>query len=140
MNKAFFLFFALISLLSCDLQNSSRAVDKSIFIHDRSSKVWLVDKKMQGNKDYTPLRFEYKELVVFHDSGVACFYKMQDFGKQPGYKMNFEINNERNKLTLANKKMTRVFTIRSIGRKRLVLESKAESYPYTLILIPFPEY
>lgn len=140
MNKAFFLVFTLFALLSCDLQNSSKTVDKSIFIHDRSSKVWLVDKKLQGNKDYTPLRFEYKELVVFHDSGVACFYKMQDFGKQPGYKMNFEINGERDKLTLTNNKMTRVFTIKSIGRKKLVLESRAKNYPYTLVLIPFPEY
>jgi len=140
MRIALLLSISLLTFLSCDLSTNRKTIDNAIFLHDRSSKVWLVDKKLEGKKDYTPLRFEYKELVVFHQTGYAYFYKMQDFGKTPGYKMSFELNSDRNKLILKNNKMTRVFNIKSLGRKRLVLESKAKNYPYTLILIPFPEY
>lgn len=125
-------------LFSC--ADDQKKVDQSIFIHDRSSKVWLVDKKMQGEKDYTPLRFEYKELVVFHQSGNAYFYTIQEFGKHPGYRMNFELDRETDEFILTNDKMTRTFKVKSLGRRKMVIESTDKKYPYTLHLIPFPEY
>jgi hypothetical protein len=136
--RCFLIAFFFAALTSC--MEDQKKIDQSIFIHDRSSKVWLVDKKMQGEKDYTPLRFEYKELVVFHQSGNAYFYKMQEFGKYPGYKMTFELNRETDEFILTNSKMTRTFKIKSLGRRKMIIESTDKKYPYTLHLIPFPEY
>lgn len=136
--RSFFIVFFFAVLTSC--MDDQKKIDQSIFIHDRSSKVWLVDKKMQGEKDYTPLRFEYKELVVFHQSGNAYFYNIQDFGKNPGYKMTFELDRETDEFILTNSKMTRTFKVKSLGRRKMILESTDKKYPYTLHLIPFPEY
>lgn len=135
-----FLSIVLLSLTFTSCMDDQRKMDQSIFIHDRSSKVWLVDKKMQGKKDYTPLRFEYKELVVFHQTGNAYFYKMQEFGQHSGYKMTFELDREHDKFMLSNDKMTRVFRVKSLGRTKIILQSTDKKYPYTLHLIPFPEY
>ena len=134
------LFFLVMVVSSCSMDDSAKRIDRSIFLHDKSSKVWLVDKKLQGNKDFTPFEFEYREIVVFHQSGNAYFYKLNNLGKQRGYKMNFELDWEHKKFSLYNEKMRRNFEVNSIGRTRFVITSKAKDYNYKLVLIPFPEY
>lgn len=128
------------SIGSCDFGADRKYINHGIFLHDRSSKVWLVDKKLQGEKDFTPMQFEYRELVVFHESGNAYFYKINTFGKAPGYKMTFELDPENKYFVLRNQEMTRKFKVKSLGRKRLVIQSTQKNYPFTLVLIPFPEY
>lgn len=132
--------FILISVFSCQVDDEVKRIDHSIFLHDKSSKVWLVDKKLQGEKDFTPLQFEYREIVVFHKNGHAYFYKLNTFGKYRGYKMNFSLDWENRKFLLENSSMTRKFTVNSLGRERFVITSTAKDYNFKLVLIPFPEY
>lgn len=134
------LLLAILLLSGCVSKSSMKKMDNAIFLHDNSSKVWLVDKKIQEDRDYTPMRMEYKELLVMHQNGHAYFYKMGQFGKQPGVRMDFTMNGDRSEFELYNSKHHLLFRIKQCTRTRLVLESKKKDYPYTLVLIPFPEY
>lgn len=133
-------FLALISVILLSCADEAKTIDRAIFLHDKSSKVWLVDKKLQGEKDFTPLEFEYREIVVFHKSGNAYFYKLNTLGKRRGYKMSFSLDWENKRFELSNSKMTRKFKVTSLGRERFVIVSNAKDYNFKLVLIPFPEY
>jgi hypothetical protein len=131
--------FLLWLIASCQGSEVKR-VDHTIFLHDKSSKVWLIDKKLQGVKDFTPLEFQYREIVVFHKTGNAYFYKLNTFGTRRGYKMTFSLDWEKRTFLLENSSMKRKFKVNSLGRERFVITSNAKDYNYKLVLIPFPEY
>jgi hypothetical protein len=111
-----------------------------VLVHDNSSKVWLVDKMLIGDKDYTPLRMEFKEIVVFHENNAAYFYVFKDFGKTRGKKMTFLLNEAKKEFALIGLNKDYLFEIIYINRKRIRLKPKNNSYKYELVLIPFPEY
>lgn len=115
-------------------------IDYYIQIHDNSSKVWLVDQQLEGEKDYTPLQFQYKEIMVFHQSKNVYVYRLLDLGKKKGKKMNFWLDASQNELSIMDGKTNLLFTIKQLTRKKMVLETKSKTKKQTLILIPFPEY
>lgn len=131
--------FLLLMLSSCG-DTSIEPIDHYILVHDNSSKVWLVDKQLDGDKDYTPLQIEYKEIIVFHESHVAYFHTLKTLGTKPGVKKSFWLDAAKNELGFSGEERDLVFEIVSMSRKRIVLKPKNNSYKYTIVLIPFPEY
>lgn len=119
---------------------SIEPIDHAILVHDNSSKVWLVDKQLDGEKDYTPLQIEYKEIIVFHESLNAYFHTLKTLGTKPGIKKSFWLDATKNELGFSGDKRDLIFEIVSISRKKIVLKPKNNSYKYTIVLIPFPEY
>lgn len=117
-----------------------KKVDPYIFLNDNSSKVWLVDKLLIHKRDYTPMRFRYKQLIIFHESRNAYFYRMHEFGDRPGIKSYYWMNKGKNEFGFQVGRKEWIFDIRQLSRTKIVLCPKYHSYPYTIVLIPFPEY
>jgi hypothetical protein len=132
--------FVALSLGRCVSESSMKKLDPYIFLHDNSSKVWLVDKLLINKNDYTPMQFRYKQLIVFHQSRNAYFYRLHEFGDRQGLKAYYWMDKSRNEFAfeLGSKKW--IFDIRHLSRDKIVLKPKYDSYPYTIVLIPFPEY
>jgi len=124
----------------CTSEGSMKKVDSYIFLHDNSSKVWLVDKLLINKNDYTPLRFRYKQLIVFHESRNAYFYRLHEFGDKTGIKSHYWMDRTTNEFGFQIGKKEWIFEIALITRTKIVLRPKNNSYPYTMVLIPFPEY
>lgn len=130
----------LILLLSACKDTSIEPIDRYILVHDNSSKVWLVDKQLDGDKDYTPLQIEYKEIIVFHESRNAYFHTLKTLGTKPGVKKSYWLDERKKEFGFDGDKKDLIFEIVTLSRKRIVLKPKKNSYKYTIVLIPFPEY
>ncbi len=133
-------FLFLILLVSACGDTSIEPIDHYILVHDNSSKVWLIDKQLDGEKDYTPLQIEYKEIIVFHESRNAYFHTLKTLGTKSGVQMSYWMYETKNEFGFTGTKKDLVFEIVSLSRKRIVLKPKKNSYKYTIVLIPFPEY
>ncbi len=131
--------FLVLFLTACS-DTEIEPIDNYILIHDNSSKVWLVDKQLDGDKDYTPLQIEYKEIIVFHQSREAYFHVLKNLGTKSGIKRSFWLDMRKNELGFRGEKHDITFEITSLSRTRIVLKPKYNSYKYTIVLIPFPEY
>ena len=127
-------------MLSACGDTSIAPIDRYILVHDNSSKVWLIDKQLDGEKDYTPLQVEYKEIIVFHESRNAYFHTLKTLGTKPGVKMSYWLDEAKKEFGFMGTKKELVFEIITLSRKRIVLKPKKKSYKYTIVLIPFPEY
>ncbi len=126
--------------LSACWNNSLKKIDHYIFLNDNSSKVWLVDKLMSDGKDYTPIQFQYKELIVFHESRNALFCKVRNLGENPTTKMYYWMDREKKELGFQGNRKQYLFEIKLLSRTKIILKPKYKSYPYSIVLIPFPEY
>jgi hypothetical protein len=129
-----------VFLWGCTADSSLKKIDPYIFIHDNSSKVWLVDKLLSEKRDYTPMRFQYKQIIVFHESRNAYFYRLNEFGDKPGIKSYYWMDKEKDEFGFQIGKKEWIFDIRRLSRTKIILRPKYKSYPYTIVLIPFPEY
>ena len=133
------LLIQLVSLSGC-WNNSFKKIDYYIFLNDKSSKVWLVDKLMSEGKDFTPIQFKFKELIVFHESRNAVFYKMNSLGSKPGNRMYYWMDREKNEIGFQGNRKQYLFEIMLLSRTKIILKPKYKSYPFSIVLIPFPEY
>lgn len=134
------LFLLLLLIFNSCGNTSIEPIDRYILLHDNSSKVWLVDKQLDGDKDYTPLQIEYKEIIVFHESQNAYFHQLKTLGTKQGIKKSFWLDASKNELGFSGDKRDLVFEIVKLSRKKIILKPKNNSYKYTIVLIPFPEY
>lgn len=130
----------LLLLAGCSSDDSMKKIDRYIFLHDNSSKVWMVDKLMLNKNDYTPLRFRNRQLVVFHKSRNAYFYRIHELGDKQGLKTYFWLDHEKNEFGFQFSRDEWIFEIKQLSRTRVVLKPKRGRYPYTIVLVPFPEY
>jgi hypothetical protein len=133
-------FLFLILLVSACGDTSIEPIDRYILVHDNSSKVWLIDKQLDGDKDYTPLQIEYKEVIVFHESRNAYFHTLKTLGTKPGVKKSYWLDERKKEFGFTGDKKDLIFEIVTLSRNRIVLKPKKNSYKYTIVLIPFPEY
>jgi hypothetical protein len=140
MKRAACIAILLLVAAACGGRSSQMLVEPYIFLHDNSSKVWLVEKLAQGNRDYTPLKFENRQMIIFHENHRAYFYRISEFGKKGGIRSNFWMDKSRNEFGFQIGKKLLLFDIVSMSRTRLVLDPKNGSYPYRIVLVPFPEY
>lgn len=134
----YLLFLLTLSLFGCD--TSLKKIDDAIYLHDNSSKVWMIDKLLEDGKDYTPVQFEYRELIIFHDNHHAYFYNLHEFGKKRGKMLHFSVDREQNEFLFEGKNVYYKFAIHHFSRKKIVLKPLDKTYRFTMILIPFPEY
>lgn len=134
------MFLILLLILGACGDTHIEPIDHYILVHDNSSKVWLVDKQLDGDKDYTPLQIEYKEIIVFHESRNAYFHTLKTLGTNPGIKRSYWLDESKNEFGFVGTKRNIVFEIVSMSRTKIVLKPKNNSYKYTIVLIPFPEY
>ncbi|MBI3239244.1 MAG: hypothetical protein HYZ43_10455 [Flavobacteriia bacterium] len=132
--------FLLLITVGCSSGTSLKKIDNYIFLHDNSSKVWLVDKLLINKNDYTPMRFRFKQIIVFHESRNAYFYRLNEMGEKPGAKTYYWMDRTKNEFGFLVGQKEWVFEIKQISRTKLVLRPKNNSYPYTMVLVPFPEY
>ena len=128
----FFCFF------SCTI-NEERKIKKDIFLHDNSSKVWLVDKMTIGKRDYTPVQEIYKQVIVFHENNSMYVYILKDIGEKPGKKMTFYLDNDKKHFSFISGRIERKFFVKFMNRTKIILKPLNKTYPYTIELIPFPE-
>ena len=136
--NAVFLFLLLI--LSACGDTTIQPIDNYILVHDNSSKVWLVDKQLDGEKDYTPLQIEYKEIIVFHQSKNAYFHLLKTLGTKPGVKFSYWLDKSKNEFGFEGTNKKLIFEIVTMTRTKMVLKPKYNTYKYTIVFIPFPEY
>ncbi len=129
----------LLLLLSCRGEQSMKMIDHYIFLHDNSSKVWMIDKLLIGKNDHTPMRFEFRQVIAFHESRNAYIYRINEMHK-PGHKAAYWMDRSKNEFgfQFTNNKEW-LFEIVSISRTKIVLKPKRGSFKYTMVLIPFPE-
>ncbi|HRP52358.1 MAG TPA: hypothetical protein PLI97_02495 [Fluviicola sp.] len=127
-------------LTACHNTSSMKSLDEYVMLHDNSSKVWLIDKQFENDKDFSPIQFKHKEIIVFHESRNAYIHQLSDLGEKPGKKMLFELNSSNNELILRNEKLNLVFEIQLLNQNKLILKTKHRNVPQKLILVPFPEY
>lgn len=130
----------LLITVGCSSGTTLKKIDNYIFLHDNSSKVWLVDKLLINKNDYTPMRFRFKQIIVFHESRNAYFYRLNEMGEKPGAKTYYWMDRTKNEFGFLVGQKEWVFEIKQISRTKLVLRPKNNSYPYTMVLVPFPEY
>lgn len=128
-----------LTVFSCGFEPTMKPVDPYIFLHDNSSKVWLVEKLLINNNDYTPFRFQHKQLIVFHETRNAYFYRLKNFGTKMGLRTYFWMNRAEKEFGFQFDKKEWLFEIRQMSRKKIVLRPKNQTYPYTMVLVPFPE-
>lgn len=100
----------------------------------------MVDKLMLNKNDYTPLRFRNRQLLVFHKSRNAYFYRMHELGDKQGLKTYYWFDQEKDEFGFQFAKDEWIFEIKQLSRTRVVLKPKRGGYPYTIVLVPFPEY
>lgn len=86
------------------------------------------------------MRFQYKQIIVFHESRNAYFYRLNEFGDKPGIKSYYWMDKEKDEFGFQIGKKEWIFDIRRLSRTKIILRPKYKSYPYTIVLIPFPEY
>lgn len=138
--KLSLVFLLLLLIVGACGDTSIQPIDHYILLHDNSSKVWLVDKQLDGEKDYTPLQIEYKEIIVFHESRNAYFHTLKTLGTKPGIKKSYWLDESKKEFGFVGTRKNLVFEIVTLSRRRIVLKPKNNSYKYTIVLIPFPEY
>ena len=136
------LFFVLLLpvLNQCTRNSNLEPIDEYVLLNDRSSKVWLINRLLDGEKDYTPLQFEYREVIVFHETRNAFFYTLNKMGQSPGKKMIYWMDTAEKTFGFRNEKHEYLFSIQYISRKKIILVPKLKTYKYTIELIPFPEF
>jgi len=140
LKPAAYILLLTVILSGCGIDQSMKAVDPYIFVHDNSSKIWLVDQLLINKNDYTPMQFRYKELIAFHENRNAYFYRMNEFGDHPGVKATFWMDKSKREFGFDFDKKSWIFHIVSMTRTKIVLRPKNHSFNYTMVLIPFPEF
>lgn len=135
-----FLLVVLFSITSCWEESSRRNVSGAIFIHDNSSKVWLINKCYKNGKDVSEPLLKDKDMVIFHETGVAYFYKVRNLGDKRGTRMRFWLAKNNANFAFYNAKKRYEFKVLSLKRTEIILKPITQAYPYTIVLIPFPEY
>lgn len=128
------------AVAACNTSSSLEKIDPYIFLNDNSSKVWYVEKLLKDGRDYTPMQFNANSLIVFHSSRNAYIHTIKDFGRKPGAKCYYWMSREKDEFGMQFAKGTWLFSIVHLSRTKIILRPKSESYPYTIILVPFPEY
>jgi hypothetical protein len=65
---------------------------------------------------------------------------MSEFGDRPGIKSYYWMDKNKNEFGFQVGRKEWIFDIRQLSRTKIILRPKYHSYPYTIVLIPFPEY
>ena len=130
----------ILVLLSCHRVVQTKAVNLSYVFDDNSSKVWLMNKLMIGDKNYSPMRNSYKDIVIFYKNGACVVQPLNTLGDSPGAKGVFEVDGTNMTLKINFSKSNWKFNITTLEEENIVLSPDKDSdIKYTVHLIPLPE-
>lgn len=141
----YFTWFSLISVLilcSCSIGVTTTPIDKHFILDDNSSKIWLVNKLVKNNVDYSNKEIGKKDIIVFFATGRCMIQKMNTFGDTIGDKFNYylRMSTEPPTLELIKEKKSWLFTVHTITDDKIILlPQKGVKFPYEMELIPLPE-
>jgi hypothetical protein len=125
-------------LNACVSDNDLITVNPSLVFHNNNSKVWLVNHKYKGGKDFSPLSMKYKEIIIFHKTGNFYMQKMNTLGDEIGQNGSFEVSNNFKEVKLDFYNQDWNFDLLMLTNEKIILKPKS-NYSFTLELIPIPE-
>lgn len=134
------IFIVLLFCLGCSSDISLKDVRLDSLLNDNSSKVWLVDKVFHEGKDIAPLRIQFRDILIFYQSGRVALQPLNTLGNKQATVGYFFLNSDNTELTIDFKKDFWIFEIKHISEEKIVLKPKERStIQYDLELIPLPE-
>ena len=135
------MFFRDNNFFSCTQNVPLTKVDPYPLIHGNASKMWVINKVMKDNVNYTPSIFTNRDVIFFFSEDFGCYVQpMESIGFAPNLLGTFEAKSSTNKLKLYFKGETWEFYMSTLLRKKIVLRPTEESdFPYELELIPYPK-
>lgn len=143
MKSFYWIFFVAAVLVNgCSVGVTTSPIDKHFILDDNSSKIWLVNKLVKNQVDYSNREIGKKDIVVFFATGRCVIQKMNTFGDSIGNKFNYtlKMSTEPHILELTKGKKKWLFTVKSISDDKIVLlPHKDIKFPYEMELIPLPE-
>jgi hypothetical protein len=138
MNKLGKLFVLILLLNACVSDNQMITIDQSFVFHSNTSKVWLVVHKYKNGKDFSPISYKYKEILIFHKSGNFYMQKMNTLGDEIGQKGTFSVSENFDKVHFDFDNKRWVFELKMLSEEKIILKP-ISNYEYSLELIPIPE-
>ena len=142
--KSFFGIFLFVGFIisACSIGVTTTPIDKHFILDDNSSKIWLVNKLVKNNVDYSNNEIGKKDIIIFFATGRCMIQKMNTFGDTIGDKFNYYLRMSAAPptLELTKEKKRWLFTVRSITDDKIILlPQKGVKFPYEMELIPLPE-
>jgi len=115
-------------------------VNKRSILTDNSSKVWMVDKVIIGNRNFAPKLNTEKDVIIFYENGHCSYQSMRNLGEFPAKKGEFSMYSEDSTLLINFHSESWYFIYNQISEDTISLKpDKKSDLNYQLILVPFPE-
>ncbi len=134
------LFTCFAALSACHRTIQTQPINLSYLFDDNSSKVWLIDKLMIEDRNYSPLRNAYKDICIFYSNGKCVVQPLNTLGDRPGAKGKFSVDSRKRTIRMKFKNETWNFDLAKTRDDYIVLKPRKDSdMQYTVHLIPLPE-
>ncbi len=132
--------FLLLLLMGCTQNVTLTKIDPYPLFHDNSTKIWVVNKVMDGNVNYTPAQFENRDVMLFFQEGFGVYVQpMKSLGKAPKLIGTFDVKADTKHLKLNFKKEIWDFYMARTSKSKIVLRPTQKSdFPYSIELVPYP--
>ena len=125
---------------ACTTGVKMRQVNYGALFHDGNSKVWMLEKVLIKNKDFSPKKKADKDILIFYENGHCIFQPLKSLGELPGKKGEYSVFSAEKSLSIYFKNEKWDFTLTTIDEDKLILEpTKNSDLKYTLELMPLPE-
>lgn len=127
---------------SCTAAYDAQAVDFSYLFHDGNSKVWMVDALQSGDRNYAPVKRQYKNIIVFYEPNKFFYTTYDKLSQLEGVKGDFYVNSEKKILEMKFSKgeiWKFSFTASGNGNKVFLTPQKGVEKKFKWELIPLPE-
>jgi hypothetical protein len=125
---------------ACSSNAELIAVNKRSVLTDNSSKVWMVDQVIIGNRNFAPKLNTEKDVIIFYENGHCSYQSMRNLGDYPSKKGEFSIYSEDSTLLINFHSETWYFIYNQISEDTIsLIPEKKSDLNYQLILVPFPE-
>jgi hypothetical protein len=116
-------------------------VDITPVLNNHNSKVWLINRLIEGKTNKAPLRNIEKNVIIFYASGKYAIYFLQSMGSYPLEKGTYEVDSRAMRLLLETQQGIKRILKMKIETDGIELESFNNSKSKQRIhLIPFPEF
>ncbi len=135
-----FLILTLFFIFSaCENGIDFNVFPKDAILHDNGSKVWIVDKILRSQKNFTSSKTHEKSIFVFYNSNNCLLQPLLSMGSVEGKRGSYILRNN-NELTIQFEDELWIFEVNQIKSSFVELIPKSNSnLPYELHLRPFPE-
>lgn len=125
---------------ACSSNAELIAVNKRSILTDNSSKIWMVDQVIIGNRNFAPKLNTEKDVIIFYENGHCSYQSMRNLGDYPAKKGEFSMYSEDSTLLINFHSETWYFIYNQISEDTIsLIPEKKSDLNYQLILVPFPE-